>query len=197
VNQARELVVSAARQGITSVYLKNRTGASVHPSKTTPSPDVWILPVILLYILLSRKHEALTKSLRKMERTLDTVLRTMANPGLTSLASGMVSASPSPPPDDDIKTTHDLVTELTSAPPPPAYHLAASTVAVARQPGQSTYGGGAVPNHPGTSPKLHSLPDNALNPLGLLAEASLANRRAQQAAASATPSSSPSLRNRV
>lgn len=29
------------------------------------------------------------------------------------------------------------------------------------------------------SPKLHSLPDNSLNPLGLLAEASLANRRAQ------------------
>ena len=27
------------------------------------------------------------------------------------------------------------------------------------------------------SPKLHSLPDNALNPLGLLAEASLSNRR--------------------
>jgi hypothetical protein len=26
---------------------------------------------------------------------------------------------------------------------------------------------------------LHSLPDNSLNPLGLLAEASLANRRAQ------------------
>ena len=29
------------------------------------------------------------------------------------------------------------------------------------------------------SPRLHSLPDNELNPLGLLAEASLANRRAQ------------------
>lgn len=29
------------------------------------------------------------------------------------------------------------------------------------------------------SPKLHSLPDNTLNPLGLLAEASLANRRQQ------------------
>ena len=145
-----------------------------------------------------RKHEALTKSLRKMERTLDTVLRTMANPGLTSLASGMVSASPSPPPDDDIKaTTHDLVAELTTAPPPPAYHLAAPTLSVACQPGQSTYGGGAAPNHPGTSPKLHCLPDNALNPLGLLAEASLANRRAQQAAAAATPSSSPSLRNRI
>lgn len=133
-----------------------------------------------------------------MERTLDTVLRTMANPGLTSLASGMVSASPSPPPEDDIKaTTHDLVAELTSAPPPPAYHLSAPTITVPSQPGQSTYGEGAAPNRPGTSPKLHSLPDNALNPLGLLAEASLANRRAQQAAAAATPSSSPSPRNRI
>jgi hypothetical protein len=37
------------------------------------------------------------------------------------------------------------------------------------------------PNHlqSSGSPKLHSLPDNSLNPLGLLAEASLANRRAQ------------------
>lgn len=34
-------------------------------------------------------------------------------------------------------------------------------------------------SHPSTSsPKLHSLPDNSLNPLGLLAEASLANRKA-------------------
>jgi hypothetical protein len=144
---------------------------------------------------ICRKHEALTKSLRKMERTLDTVLRTMANPGLTSLASGMVSASPSPPPEDDIKAaTHDLVTELTS---PPAYHLDTPSVVVPHQPGQSTYGGGAASGHPGTSPKLHSLPDNVLNPLGLLAEASLANRRAQQAAAAATPSSSPSLRDRI
>ena len=31
---------------------------------------------------------------------------------------------------------------------------------------------------------MHSLPDNALNPLGLLAEASLANRRAQAGAKS-------------
>lgn len=35
--------------------------------------------------------------------------------------------------------------------------------------------------NPPTSPKLHSLPDNSLNPLGLLAEASLANRRAHAA----------------
>lgn len=40
------------------------------------------------------------------------------------------------------------------------------------------------------SPKLHSLPDNTLNPLGLLAEASLANRRAQ-ASATKTESGTP------
>lgn len=38
------------------------------------------------------------------------------------------------------------------------------------------------------SPKLHSLPDNTLNPLGLLAEASLANRRAQAATKTETTS---------
>ncbi|TRM59205.1 fungal-specific transcription factor domain-containing protein [Schizophyllum amplum] len=62
----------------------------------------------------SKKHEILTRSLRKMERTLDTGYH-----------------------------HHDHYAQ------PP-------------------------------SPKLHSLPDNSLNPLGLLAEASLANRRAQQ-----------------
>lgn len=39
------------------------------------------------------------------------------------------------------------------------------------------------------SPKLHSLPDNTLNPLGLLAEASLANRRAQAASRAESRSS--------
>jgi cytochrome c peroxidase len=48
------------------------------------------------------------------------------------------------------------------------------------------------------SPKLHSLPDNTLNPLGLLAEASLANRRAQAASraesrTSATSDNQPKL----
>ena len=46
-------------------------------------------------------------------------------------------------------------------------------------------------HQPPGSPKLHSLPDNTLNPLGLLAEASLANRRAQ-AASRAEPSTSTS-----
>ncbi|KAF6763809.1 fungal-specific transcription factor domain-containing protein [Ephemerocybe angulata] len=81
----------------------------------------------------SKKHEQLSRSLRKMERTLDTVLKSIGNP---SIASGMISRTAS-------YSSHH-------------HH-------------------GHVPG----SPKLHSLPDNALNPLGLLAEASLANRRSQ------------------
>ncbi|KAJ3850230.1 fungal-specific transcription factor domain-containing protein [Lentinula lateritia] len=94
----------------------------------------------------SKKHELLTRSLRKMERTLDTVLRSIGNP---SIASGMISRSPSPSAQNS--STQAL---LNRSPSPSA---AVGT---------------------GGSPKLHSLPDNALNPLGLLAEASLANRRA-------------------
>lgn len=101
-----------------------------------------------------RKHELLTRSLRKMERTLDTVLRSIGNPGI---ASGMVSRSPSPSAQN--ATTQALLAASPSPPPASA----------------SSY---QHPQPPG-SPKLHSLPDNSLNPLGLLAEASLANRRAQ------------------
>ncbi|KAF8635502.1 hypothetical protein AX17_003892 [Amanita inopinata Kibby_2008] len=96
-----------------------------------------------------RKHELLTRSLRKMEKTLDTVLRSIGNPGI---ASGMVSRTPSPSPQTAI--TQALLGSSPTPPPALAYPLQGS-------------------------PKLHSLPDNSLNPLGLLAEASLANRRAQ------------------
>lgn len=88
-----------------------------------------------------------------MERTLDTVLRSIGNP---SMASGMISRSPSPVPQS--AQTQAL---MQSPSPPPQQNY----------PAQSTTLSSA-------SPKLHSLPDNALNPLGLLAEASLANRRA-------------------
>ncbi|KAK2466676.1 hypothetical protein APHAL10511_000934 [Amanita phalloides] len=97
-----------------------------------------------------RKHELLTRSLKKMEKTLDTVLRSIGNPGI---ASGMASRSPSP--SSQIANTQAL---LGSPSPPPAPY-----------PQQQSAG----------SPKLHSLPDNSLNPLGLLVEASLGNRRSQ------------------
>ncbi|KDR73689.1 hypothetical protein GALMADRAFT_251485 [Galerina marginata CBS 339.88] len=108
----------------------------------------------------SKKHEILTRSLRKMERTLDTVLRSIGNP---SIASGMISRSPSP----SAQTVGTQALLAASPTPPPS----TSTSAYHQQPSKL--------QHPPGSPKLHSLPDNALNPLGLLAEASLANRRAQ------------------
>ncbi|OBZ65745.1 Protein priB [Grifola frondosa] len=111
----------------------------------------------------TKKHEILTRSLRKMERTLDTVLRSLGNP---SIASGMVSRSPSP--SIQTQATQAL---LASPSPPPSPNL------LHRHHSQ----------HTPASPKLHSLPDNSLNPLGLLAEASLANRRAQ-AITKTTPS---------
>ncbi|GJJ12364.1 hypothetical protein Clacol_006605 [Clathrus columnatus] len=104
----------------------------------------------------SRKHELLTRSLRKMERTLDTVLRSISNPGMSAFASGMVSRSPSPSAQSQAAHTQAL---LNSPSPPPSAEATPSVY---------------LPS----SPKLHSLPDNDLNPLGLLADASLANRRA-------------------
>ncbi|KAH7929661.1 hypothetical protein BV22DRAFT_1102319 [Leucogyrophana mollusca] len=102
----------------------------------------------------AKKHELLTRSLKKMERTLDTVLRSIGNP---SIASGMVSRSPSP----TGQTAQTQALLASPSPPPQPPYPAQSSALVSG------------------SPKLHSLPDNALNPLGLLAEASLANRRAQ------------------
>ncbi|KAG6828107.1 hypothetical protein H0H92_009192 [Tricholoma furcatifolium] len=112
----------------------------------------------------SKKNEFLTRSLRKMERTLDTVLRSIGNPGITS---GMVSRSPSP----------SAQAAGTSA-------LLADADMPSPHDGGSSYAGHGQQQGSTGSPKLHSLPDNALNPLGLLAEASLANRRVQHPGAS-------------
>jgi hypothetical protein len=105
-----------------------------------------------------------------MERTLDNVLKSIGNP---DIASGYVSRSPTP--DTQTATTQALIGSPT--PPPPtsvtSYHLQPQQ----RQQLQQQQKEKQRP--PPGSPKLHSLPDNSLNPLGLLAEASLANRRAQ------------------
>src|ERR1700683_72977 len=103
-----------------------------------------------------------------MERTLDTVLKSIGNP---DIASGYVSRSQSP--DTQTAKTQAL---LGSPSPPPS----ASSASFHPQPQpQLQFQQQPQKLHlaPG-SPKLHSLPDNSLNPLGLLAEASLANRRA-------------------
>ncbi|KAI6109599.1 fungal-specific transcription factor domain-containing protein [Pisolithus sp. B1] len=112
-----------------------------------------------------KKHEMLTKSIRKMEQTLDTVLKSIGNPNMTS--SGMVSRSPSLTPSGQAAQTQAL---LASPSPPP----------------QSLFPPQSAKEPPTASPKLHSLPDNALNPLGLLAETSLANRKAYGVSSSFT-----------
>lgn len=120
-----------------------------------------------------RKHEQLTRSLRKMEKTLDTVLRSIGNPSIASITSGIMSRSPSPT--SQIAKTQALMD--ISSPPPRSASTAHS-----------------IQGHRGTtSPRLHSLPDNELNPLGLLAEASLANRRAQSSQAQSVPAVSDEL----
>lgn len=91
-----------------------------------------------------------------MEKTLDTVLRSIGNPSISSLASDMLSQSPSPGAEARMQA-------FTNTPSPPPT-LKAESIPSIQQLG---------------SPRLYSLPDNELNPLGLLAEASLANRRAQ------------------
>lgn len=100
--------------------------------------------------------------MKKIEKTLDTVLRSLGNP---STASGMISRSPSP------SGTADLEVQL----PPQAFGTQQLLASPTDSP-QSPYANQQSLPSSG-SPKLHSLPDDSLNPLGLLAEASLANRR--------------------
>lgn len=127
----------------------------------------------------------LARSLRKMERTLDTVLRSIGNPGL---AEGLSSRSPSPGGEAPASVS-GRPSSSTHSP-----HLHLSTMRQAAQYSPSTQSPHAAPRLPHResgrstladesprSPKLHSLPDNTLNPLGLLAETSLAHRRAQAA----------------
>lgn len=99
--------------------------------------------------------------MKKIEKTLDTVLRSLGNP---STASGMISRSPSPSVSGDVEMQLPQQAFATQ-------QLLASPIDSPRSP----YHQQSLP--PTGSPKLHSLPDDSLNPLGLLAEASLANRR--------------------
>ena len=99
--------------------------------------------------------------MRKIERTLDTVLRSLGNP---NTGSGMLSRSPSPVGlsardaamnSQQIVATRELMDSDDGSPPQSPQEPAAH----------------------GGSPKLHSLPNDTLNPLGLLAETSLATRK--------------------
>ena len=106
-----------------------------------------------------------------MERTLDTVLKSIGNPSM-GMGSGMLSRSPSP--QITSNATQALLSQTDQPPSPPAATTFSSSSSRPQTLGLQTL------VHP-SSPKLHSLPDNSLNPLGLLAEASLANRRAHAA----------------
>ncbi|CBQ68910.1 conserved hypothetical protein [Sporisorium reilianum SRZ2] len=210
----------------------------------------------------NQKAEAMQQSLRKMEQTLATVLRSIRDPGLAAQHGGMVTRSPSPTfPRDSDRSSKDhqrsdpRLTHSHSyagsehAPRSPwtrvgdpyashAPHASASPArmsndgaspintinpnAVAQRSASSTDGSfpspanahgtrflEPLPHHhrqqprPGASgsepprsrtsrgsPRLHSLPDNTLNPLGLLAEASLHNNhRARKLARNGTTNS--------
>ncbi|KAF9519033.1 hypothetical protein BS47DRAFT_1370877 [Hydnum rufescens UP504] len=148
----------------------------------------------------SKKHEVLTKSLKKMELTLETVMRSLNNPNLASIvaAGGLTlplsqesrtsspnlidvtentdpsasTASPQP----STTSFQNVMTQKTETlnshsvvmQSPPSPHRDSITL-TGQKPAPTTQ----IP----ISPRLNSLPDNSLNPLGLLAEASLATNR--------------------
>jgi hypothetical protein len=108
--------------------------------------------------------------MKKIEKTLDTVLRSLGNP---STVSGMISRSPSP--------SGDLEPNLPQQ--AAATKLLLASPILSTPDSQSHHNDHPIPS----SPKLHSLPDNTLNPLGLLAEASLANRRSNSSSHGLVP----------
>lgn len=154
----------------------------------------------------TKKSEALQRSLNKMEKTLDIVLRSLGNPALQAVTEG---GSRSPSPDHEspglARDTANLMSPSPSAlhtpetsmlPPigtrsggdlhssgtpgfsarPPSTHPLAATLTGA----SSSSGSIGSRVRPPASPKLDSLPDNTLNPLGLLADTSLAHRREKE-----------------
>ncbi|KAG9051178.1 hypothetical protein FS837_011293 [Tulasnella sp. UAMH 9824] len=153
----------------------------------------------------TKKSEALQRSLSKMEKTLDIVLRSLGNPALQAAAEGgsrtpspdhespglardtanLMSPSPSalhtpetsmlPPIGTRSAGDPHSATPGLSARPPSTNPLAASLTGASSSTGSI---GSRV--RPPASPKLDSLPDNTLNPLGLLADTSLAHRREKE-----------------
>lgn len=193
----------------------------------------------------------MAQSLRKMEQTLDTVLRSIHNPTLASMSSGMVTRSPSPSTEGGFPRQHTLppihtlgyhpagsveisgserasqgsgsqasreafqalmargaslgadvsgragsedasgrpgllpmpnsfTSNKSGFAPPPPLSLRHSSAGVSSH----SQSASPLPPHHRTrhlSPRLHSLPDNSLNPLGLLAEASLHTHKRAEA----------------
>lgn len=98
-----------------------------------------------------RKSEQFQRTLKKMERTIATVLQSISSSNPLSMGGfpqGLAaSRSPSPPAD------HSPAESSPSSSIRPSVRF---------------------------SPKLNTLPDNVINPLGLLAEASLSNQRPRE-----------------
>ncbi|KEP52395.1 fungal Zn(2)-cys(6) binuclear cluster domain protein [Rhizoctonia solani 123E] len=108
----------------------------------------------------SKKQENLMRQLKRMESTLDTLMHSISHPGLNSLPTGTVTRSPTP--------SSPSVQALMGSPSVSTPDMTNTSTSSLQKPRE---------NPRSNSPRLHMLPDNTLNPLGLLAEASLANRR--------------------
>lgn len=139
-----------------------------------------------------RKSEAMQRSLVKMEKTLDVVLRSLGNPALQNLADTLQhqqSSSRSPSPENSspnlANTTHSLMSPSPVAPTPDPHNRSDSAASGVHHstrpvpPGSSSLSSRSLQQQP-NSPKLDSLPDSTLNPLGLLADTSLAHRREKE-----------------
>nr|XP_019043474.1 hypothetical protein I302_08052 [Kwoniella bestiolae CBS 10118]OCF22404.1 hypothetical protein I302_08052 [Kwoniella bestiolae CBS 10118] len=129
----------------------------------------------------TRKNEAMAAKMAKFEAALKGIGAALSNldqPALNSFSTALHSTTA----DTDVI---NLITSHTSP-------SAVPTLAVAMNRQSYNSGGGGVDGYPGEmrgedsahgphhsqpplSPRLHSLPDNVLSPLGLLAEASLQN----------------------
>ena len=122
------------------------------------------------------------KSLKKMEATLETVLKSISQPGLLSSAGGL-----SDPTLRQLASPHEHLPAPRSessgpvASPSAGHHMAMNAHGM---PGghqtegpRADFGAGDLrwngirtSEERAQEPRLHSLPDNVLNPLGLLAE---------------------------
>ncbi|WVQ96072.1 hypothetical protein IAU59_003172 [Kwoniella sp. CBS 9459] len=127
----------------------------------------------------TRKNEALAAKLAKMEAALKGIgsaLSTIDQSSLNSFSTALHGAT----------SDTDVINLITSHTSPSAVPTLA--VAMNRQPynaasdpfagdvrGEDSAHGPGHHSQPPLSPRLHSLPDNVLSPLGLLAEASLQN----------------------
>ncbi|KAB5595391.1 Fungal Zn(2)-cys(6) binuclear cluster domain containing protein [Ceratobasidium theobromae] len=114
----------------------------------------------------TKKQENLMRQLKRMESTLDTLMHSISHPGLNSIPTGTVTRSPTP--SSPSVSASNNARNLLGSP-------SASTPDIGSTSTSSFQKSRDKPRP--SSPRLHMLPDNTLNPLGLLAEASLQNRR--------------------